>query len=73
MAKKKTQVKEVIESVEPTYTTEPIKEITLIEKYQEGKNQSIAIRSFFAKLSIDSIVCILCNLSANFTSKTLMS
>ena len=47
MAKKKTQVKEVIESVEPTYTTEPIKEITLIEKYQEGKNQSIAIRSFF--------------------------
>ena len=31
----------------PTYTEQAIKEVTMIEKYQEGKNQSIAIRTFF--------------------------
>jgi len=39
---------EVIENiVTPTYTEQAIKEVTMIEKYQEGKNQSIAIRTFF--------------------------
>ena len=33
--------------VTPTYTEQAIKEVTMIEKYQEGKNQSIAIRTFF--------------------------
>ncbi len=49
MAKKKkeTIVKEVVETVAPTYTEEAIKEITMIEKYQEGKDQSIAIRTYF--------------------------
>tara|TARA_R110001592_G_scaffold266806_2_gene532584 strand:- start:1253 stop:2326 length:1074 start_codon:yes stop_codon:yes gene_type:complete len=46
MAKANKKEKEVI-SVEPTYTTEAIKEVTMIEKYQEGKNQSIAIRTYF--------------------------
>ena len=45
--KKKESKKEVIESVEPTYTTEAIREVTMIEKYQEGKNQAIAIRTYF--------------------------
>ena len=44
--KKSKEVEEVV-SVEPTYTTEAIKEVTMIEKYQEGKNQSIAIRTYF--------------------------
>lgn len=39
---------EIIENiVTPTYTEQAIKEVTMIEKYQEGKDQSIAIRSFF--------------------------
>ena len=46
-SKKKESKKEFIESVEPTYTTEAIREVTMIEKYQEGKNQSIAIRTYF--------------------------
>ena len=51
MAKKKT--KEQMVSTEPVQTietiapVEAIKDVTLIEKYQEGKNQSIAIRVFF--------------------------
>ena len=44
---KKESKKEVIANVEPTYTTEAIREVTMIEKYQEGKNQSIAIRTYF--------------------------
>ena len=56
MAKKKkeTIVKEtvveptaVVESVEPIYTDTAIKDVTMIEKYQEGKDQSIAIRTYF--------------------------
>ncbi len=60
MAKKKNKSKEIVETaltdnvketvtniVEPTYTEQAIKEVTMIEKYQEGKNQSIAIRTFF--------------------------
>tara|TARA_R110000824_G_scaffold157403_4_gene330862 strand:- start:828 stop:1895 length:1068 start_codon:yes stop_codon:yes gene_type:complete len=44
MAKKKNTQETFIES---TTTVEPIKEITMIEKYQEGKNQAIAIRTYF--------------------------
>jgi len=56
MAKKKTNKKtntkmeEIIEPtvIEKTETiAEPIKDITMIEKYQSGKNQSIAVRVFF--------------------------
>tara|TARA_R100000152_G_C6780747_1_gene213939 strand:- start:3764 stop:4858 length:1095 start_codon:yes stop_codon:yes gene_type:complete len=54
MAKKKTEKKEdTTEVVEKVVTTEPVtpidikKDFTLIEKYQEGKNQNIAIRVFF--------------------------
>ena len=51
MAKKKTNVtKETTEIVEQIIDTKPIdvkKDFTLIEKYQEGKNQSIAIRVYF--------------------------
>ena len=46
-SKKKESKKEVVASVEPTYTTEAIREVTMIEKYQQGKNQSIAIRTYF--------------------------
>tara|TARA_R110001606_G_scaffold372201_1_gene529250 strand:- start:700 stop:1773 length:1074 start_codon:yes stop_codon:yes gene_type:complete len=46
MAKPTKKVKEIT-SVEPTYTTEAIREVTMIEKYQEGKNQAIAIRTYF--------------------------
>ena len=43
-----TKTVETIENiVTPTYTEQAIKEVTMIEKYQEGKNQSIAIRTFF--------------------------
>tara|TARA_R110000765_G_scaffold61162_2_gene118248 strand:- start:2239 stop:3354 length:1116 start_codon:yes stop_codon:yes gene_type:complete len=37
----------LINVVEPTYTEKAITEVTMIEKYQEGKDQSIAIRTFF--------------------------
>ena len=40
-------VETVKDIVTPTYTEQAIKEVTMIEKYQEGKNQSIAIRTFF--------------------------
>ena len=47
----KTKTVEVVETIdriiEPTYTEQAIKEVTMIEKYQSGKNQSIAIRTFF--------------------------
>tara|TARA_R110000787_G_scaffold270225_1_gene377160 strand:- start:4311 stop:5396 length:1086 start_codon:yes stop_codon:yes gene_type:complete len=45
--KTKESKKVFIESPEPTYTSEAIKEVTMIEKYQEGKSQSIAIRTYF--------------------------
>ena len=44
MAKKKNTQETFIDS---TTTVEPIKEITMIEKYQEGKDQAIAIRTYF--------------------------
>ena len=51
MAKKKTNItKETTEVVEQILDTKPIdlkKDFTLIEKYQEGKNQNIAIRVYF--------------------------
>ena len=50
MAKKKkeTVVKETVaDVVEQTYTEKAMKELTMIEKYQEGKDQSIAIRTYF--------------------------
>ena len=44
MAKKK-HTEEIF--IDSTTTVEPIKEITMIEKYQEGKDQAIAIRTYF--------------------------
>ena len=45
---KKQNIKPTEQVIENTTTSvEPITEITMIEKYQEGKNQSIAIRTFF--------------------------
>ena len=44
MAKKNTTQEVYIESNEKV---EAIKEITMIEKYQEGKDQAIAIRTYF--------------------------
>ena len=44
----KTEIVDVVDAINaPTYTEQAIKEVTMIEKYQEGKNQSIAIRTFF--------------------------
>lgn len=50
MAKKKVTKKEEIETVvstPPTYTEQPVKMETMIEKYQQGKDTSIAIRTYF--------------------------
>ena len=51
MANKKTKEETVstepVQTIETIAPVEAIKNITLIEKYQEGKNQSIAIRVFF--------------------------
>tara|TARA_R110002020_G_scaffold59956_1_gene162972 strand:- start:4489 stop:5574 length:1086 start_codon:yes stop_codon:yes gene_type:complete len=50
MAKKKKEIvvnEDVAVSVAPTYTEQAIKEVTMIEKYQEGKDTSIAIRTYF--------------------------
>jgi hypothetical protein len=50
MAKKKvTKKEEVVETMTsaPTYTEEAVRMETMIEKYQQGKNQSIAIRTYF--------------------------
>jgi hypothetical protein len=43
----KTKNTKPAEPVTVSTPVEPITEITMIEKYQEGKNQSIAIRTFF--------------------------
>ena len=44
----KTKNTKPAESVTTTPTpVEPITEVTMIEKYQQGKNQSIAIRTYF--------------------------
>ena len=40
-------VEPVEQTVEPTYVDKAIKEVTMIEKYQDGKDQSIAIRTYF--------------------------
>ena len=59
MAKKKNKSEKVVKTamtdnaketintvVEPTYTEQAIKEVTMIEKYQQDKNQNIAIRPY---------------------------